>query len=52
MIQVQDILDQEPIGGKRGQEQFIDPLTHTLAYRNVLPWRRSGMASHNHANVR
>ena len=36
MIQVQDILDQEPIGGKGGQEQFIDPLTHSLAYRNVL----------------
>jgi hypothetical protein len=45
MIEIQDILDQEPIGGKRGQEQFIDPLTHTLAYRNVLPCRRSGMSS-------
>ncbi len=52
MIEIQDILDQEPIGTKRRDEQFIDPLPDTLAYWNVLPWRRSGMPGHNHAHVR
>jgi hypothetical protein len=50
LIQVQDIFDQEPIGGKGGHEQFIDPVTHALAYRNVLSWGRSRMASHHHSH--
>jgi hypothetical protein len=52
MIQVQDILDQEPVGVKGGHEEFIDPLTYTLAHAHWLVWGRSGMAGHNHSNVR
>jgi len=52
MIEIQDILDQEPIGTKGRDEQFINPLTDTLAYWNVLPWGRSGMPDHNHSHVR
>ena len=32
MIQVQDILGQEPMSVKGRKEEFIDPLTHTLAH--------------------
>jgi hypothetical protein len=51
MVEIKHILNQEPIDGQRRDEELVDPLTHTLAYRNVLPWRRSGMASHKHANL-
>jgi hypothetical protein len=52
MIKVQDILDQEPIGLKSRDEQFIDPLTYTLAHFDFLVWRRSGMAGDNHPSGR
>ncbi len=52
MIQVEDILDQEPISIQGGHEQFIDPLTNTLAYLHVFAWGRSGMSGHNHSHVR
>lgn len=52
IIEVQNVLDQEPIGGKRGQEQFIDLLAYPLAYGNVVAGGRSGMASHNHTYLR
>jgi hypothetical protein len=34
MIEVQNILDQEAICVKGGDEQFVDPLTYTLANRD------------------
>src|SRR6266849_320047 len=52
MIQVEDILDQEPISIQGGHEQFIDPLAYTLAYLHGFAWRRSGMSSHYHTHVR
>src|SRR5437870_151397 len=52
MIQVEHILDQEPISIQGGHEQFIDPLTYMLAYLHVFAWGRSGMSSNNHAHVR
>src|SRR5437879_4445808 len=32
MIEIQHILDQEPLGRERRHEEFIDPLPHALAY--------------------
>jgi len=52
MREIEHILDQKPIGGQCCDEEFVDPLTHTFAYWNVLPWGRSGMASHHPAHVR
>jgi len=52
MIQIQDILDQEPVSVKRGDEEFVDPLPDTFAYRNILPRGRSRMPGHNYSYVR
>ncbi len=52
MIEIKHILDEKPIGGQDREEEFVDPLPHTFAYRNVLPWGRSGMANHDYAHVR
>jgi hypothetical protein len=52
VVQVQDILGDKRVCVKIRDEEFIDPLTHTLTYLHVLAWGRSGMAGHNHPNVR
>src|SRR6266568_8239605 len=52
MIEVQDILDQEPVSVKCGDEEFVDPLTYTLAHGDFLVRRRSRMSSHNYPSVR
>jgi hypothetical protein len=49
MIEIQHILDQEVVGIKGGDEQFVDPVTDALAHRHRLAWRRSSVSSHNHA---
>jgi hypothetical protein len=36
MREIQDILDQEPVSVKRRDEEFVDPLPDTFAYRNIL----------------
>jgi hypothetical protein len=36
MIEIEDILDQESLGGQRRNEEFVDPLTYALAHWNPL----------------
>jgi hypothetical protein len=52
MIEIQHILDQEPVGVERGHEEFIDPLTNTFAHRYWLACCRGAMSSHNHTDTR
>jgi hypothetical protein len=52
MVQIQDILGEKRLSVKIGDEEFIDPLIHTLAYLHLLAWRRCAMTGHNHPNVR
>jgi hypothetical protein len=52
MIEVQDIFEEKPVSVKIGDEEFIDPLTHTLAYLHGFAWWRGGMSSHYHPNAR
>jgi hypothetical protein len=52
MIEIKHILDQKSIAGQGCEEEFVDPLPHTFADRNVLAWGRCAMASHNHSHVR
>ena len=52
MIEIQHILDQEPIRIHCGDEELIDPFTDVLAHSDFLVRRRSRMASHNHSSVR
>ena len=52
MREIQDILDQEPLGTQGGNEQFVDPLIYPLADRHGLAWRRSWVAGNNHASAR
>ena len=52
MIEIQHILDQEPVGVERGPEEFIDPLTNTFAHRYWLTCGRGAMSGHNHTDTR
>src|SRR6266480_441267 len=52
MIEIQDILDQEPVGIQCRDEELIDPFPHTFTHPDFLVRRRSRMASHNHPSVR
>jgi hypothetical protein len=52
MIEIEHILDQEPVSVKHRDEKFVDPLPDTFADRNVLAWGRSGMAGHDHSHAR
>jgi len=52
MIEIQHILDQEPVDVEGGDEEFIDPLTNTFAHRNSLPCCRGAMSGHNHTDTR
>jgi hypothetical protein len=52
MIEIQDILDQEPVRIHCGDEELIDPFTDALAHPDFLVRRRSRMASDNHPSVR
>src|SRR5713226_3984198 len=48
MIEIQDILNQESASRQCGDEEFIDPLIHSLAHGDFLARRRSRMTGHNH----
>jgi hypothetical protein len=52
MIEIQDILDQEPVRIQCGDEELIDPFPHTFTHPDLLVRRRSRMASTNHPSVR
>lgn len=52
VVEIEQILDEKSVGVQIGEEEFIDPLPHSLAYLHLLVWGRCGMASDNHPNVR
>jgi hypothetical protein len=51
MIQVQDILDQEPIDRQRRDEEFVHPFTYSLAHRDFFARWRSSMPSDNDTHL-
>jgi hypothetical protein len=52
MIEIKDILDQKPIDGQRGDEEFVDPLTDTLPDCNSLAWSGNVVSGHNDTGLR
>jgi hypothetical protein len=50
VVQIQEILDEKPVPDQSGEEEFIDPFPHALAYLHLFVRGRSGMASHYHAD--
>jgi hypothetical protein len=52
MIEIEHILDEEPIDGQGRDEDLIDILSNTLAHRNPLTRRRSAMSSYNDTGLR
>jgi hypothetical protein len=52
MIEIQDIFDQEPVGAKRGNEEFVHPFIDEFAYCHQRSWLWGSMPSHNHASLR
>jgi len=52
MIQVQDILDQEPLDRQRRDEEFVHPFTDSLAHPDFLARWRSSMPSDNDTHLR
>ncbi len=51
MIQVQGILDQDPIDRPRCDEEFVHPLTYSLAHPDFFAWWRSRMPSDNDTHL-
>jgi hypothetical protein len=51
MIQVQNILDQEPLDRKPSDEEFVHPFTYSLAHRDFFARCRSSMPSDNDTHL-
>jgi hypothetical protein len=51
MIEIQDILNQESVSAQCGDEEFIDPLIHSLAHGDFLTRRRSRMTGDDHPSL-
>jgi hypothetical protein len=52
VVQIQDSLGEKPIRIKRGDEEFIDSLTHALASLPPPHLGRSGMSNHYRVDLR
>jgi hypothetical protein len=52
MIEIEHILDQEPIEGQGRAEELVDPLIDPLAHPHRLAFSRGAMSGHNHAGLR